>query len=53
MPQTLIVIRLHDDQPDRDWWTVLGLPHPDRWSTELPQDIYAELVMDVRLAPGE
>jgi hypothetical protein len=55
MSQTLIIIRVHDDQEDRDWWDVLGLPHPDRWGLDetFGSDAWIELLMDVQLAPGE
>jgi hypothetical protein len=56
MSQRLVIIRIHDDQDDRDWWETLNLPSPDYWGdakTFGHEDAYVELELDVRLAPGE
>jgi hypothetical protein len=30
--RTIVVLEVHDDQPDREWWQALGLPDPNSWN---------------------
>jgi hypothetical protein len=40
---TLVLLEIRDNDEDRSWWEALGLPAPERWGVDLPDDVCASV----------
>lgn len=47
--QTLVILKITDDDESRDWAAAIGLPPEERWPEELPADVHARVEIVERL----